>query len=51
MMALPFIGFAASAAAILAGRRGTAIGLWLAALIGTLALFAAHATATLNLDF
>ena len=51
MMSLPSVGFAASAAAILAGRRGTAIGLWLAALIGTLALFAAHATATLNLDF
>ena len=51
MMVLQFIGFTASTAAILAGRRGTAIGLWLAALFGTLALFAAHATSTLNLDF
>jgi len=51
MMVLPFIGFAGSAAALLAGRRGPAIGLWLAGMIGTLALFAAHATSTLNLDF
>jgi len=51
MMVLPFIGFAGSAAAILTGWRRTAIGLWLAALIGTLALFAGHATSTLNLDF
>lgn len=51
MMVLQFIGLATSAAAILAGRRGIAIGLWLAALFGTLALFAAHATWTLNLDF
>jgi hypothetical protein len=40
MMVLPFMGFAGSAGAILAGRRGAAIGLWLAGLIGTLALFA-----------
>jgi hypothetical protein len=51
MMVLPFIGLAASGAAILMGRRGIAIGLWLASLVGTLALFAAHATSALNLAF
>ncbi|MCJ2053759.1 DUF5993 family protein [Methylobacterium sp. J-070] len=51
MMVLPFIGFAGSAVAILAGRRGAAIGLWLASLLSTLGLFAAHATSTLQLDF
>ncbi|MGU3421806.1 DUF5993 family protein [Methylobacterium sp. D54C] len=51
MMVLPFVGFAGSAAAILSGRRGIALGLWLASLVGTLALFAAHATSTLPLDF
>ncbi|WP_039894198.1 DUF5993 family protein [Methylobacterium mesophilicum] len=51
MMVLPFVGLAAGGAAILAGRRGLAIGLWLVSLIGTLALFAAHATSALNLDF
>lgn len=51
MMVLPFIGFAGSVAAILTGWRGTALGLWLAALIGTLALYGAHATSTLDLAF
>lgn len=51
MMVLPFVGFAGSAAAILSGRRRVALGLWVVSLIGTLALFAAHATATLQLDF
>ncbi|SDM41299.1 hypothetical protein SAMN05216360_10225 [Methylobacterium phyllostachyos] len=51
MMVLPFVGFAGSLAALFAGQRGLAIGLWLAALIGTLALYAAHATSTLNLAF
>ncbi|WP_342105772.1 DUF5993 family protein [Methylobacterium sp. SI9] len=51
MMVLPFVGFAGSVAALIAGRRGLAIGLWLAALIGTLALYAVHATSTLNLAF
>ncbi|KMO36228.1 membrane protein [Methylobacterium variabile] len=51
MMVLPFIGLAAAVATILAGRRGLAVGLWLASLIGTLALFAAHATDTLQLSF
>ena len=51
MMVLPFVGFAGGAVAVLAGRRGVAVGLWLASLIGTLALFAAHATSTLQLDF
>lgn len=51
MMVLPFIGLAGSAAAVLAGRRRVAIGLWLAALAGTIGLFAAHATSALNLSF
>ena len=51
MMVLPFVGFAGSTLAVLAGRRGLAIALWLASLLGTLGLFAAHATSTLHLDF
>jgi hypothetical protein len=51
MMVLPFVGLTASGAAILAGRRGLAIGLWLVSLVGILALFAAHATSALTLDF
>lgn len=51
MMVLPFIGFAGSAAAILAGRRRIALGLWLVSLAGTISLFGAHATSTLQLDF
>lgn len=51
MMVLPFVGFAGSVIAVLGGRRGVAVGLWLAALAGTLVLFGAHATATLRLDF
>lgn len=51
MMVLPFVGFAGSAVAVLSGRRGLALGLWLASLVGTLALFGAHATSALQLDF
>lgn len=51
MMVLPFVGLAASVGTVLMGRRGWAVGLWLASLIGTLALFAAHATDTLQLSF
>jgi hypothetical protein len=51
MMVLPFVGFAGSLIAVLGGRRGVAIGLWLVSLIGTLVLFGAHATSTLQLDF
>jgi hypothetical protein len=51
MMVLPFVGLAAGMAAVLTGRQRVALCLWLVSLIGTLALFAAHATSTLNLDF
>jgi hypothetical protein len=51
MMVLPFVCLAGAAAAILAGQRGLALGLWAIALVGTLALFAAHATDTLQLSF
>ena len=51
MMVLPFVGFAGAAGAVLAGRRGLALGLWAVSLVGTLVLLAAHATDTLKLDF
>lgn len=51
MMVLPFVGFAGAVGAILAGRRDVALGLWSASLVGTLALFAAHATDSLQLSF
>lgn len=40
MMVLQFLGLAVSGTAILAGRRAAALGLWLASLVGTLALVA-----------
>ncbi len=51
MMFVPFLGFAGATGAALAGRRGWALGLWAASLVGVLMLFRAHASDVLHLDF
>lgn len=51
MMVLPFLGFAAGAGAALLGRRRLALAAWGVSLVVTLALFRAHVTDALPLDF
>lgn len=51
MMVLPFLGFAGGVGAALMGRRGMAIVAWAVSLAVTLALFRAHVTDALPLDF
>jgi hypothetical protein len=50
MMTIPFFLFAAGLAAIWAGKRPLALGLWAAGLLATLVLFRIHTTSQLGLN-
>jgi hypothetical protein len=49
MMSLPFLLFTGGLAAIWAGWRGAALGLWLIGAVALLVLFRLHATDVLNI--
>lgn len=44
MMSLPFFGIALGLAAVLLGRRGAAVALWVASIVVLMVLFRVHAT-------